>query len=81
MKSLFLVASSLILCLSGISAIEDKKTIRIPIKRANTPVTQNKYNKRATTEPLINAGGLEYLIEVGVGSPPQIFNLTMDTGR
>ncbi|CAO3597541.1 unnamed protein product [Absidia cylindrospora] len=40
-------------------------------------ITENKFRKR---EQLINADGREYLIQVGVGTPPQVFNLTLDTG-
>lgn len=82
MKSLLIIASSLMLCLSGVSAAEDKKIIKIPIKRASSAIIHNRFNKRATNNAaLINASGKEYLLEVGVGTPPQIFNLTMDTGR
>ncbi|GAA5810878.1 hypothetical protein MFLAVUS_004306 [Mucor flavus] len=81
MKSLLIIASSLMFCLSSISAAENKKIIKIPIKRASSAIIHNRFNKRATNNAaLINASGKEYLLEVGVGTPPQIFNLTMDTG-
>ncbi|KAI8343000.1 aspartic peptidase domain-containing protein [Chlamydoabsidia padenii] len=40
-------------------------------------IKNNQFRKR---EPLLNADGREYLVQVGVGTPPQVFNLTLDTG-
>lgn len=37
--------------------------------------------RRADTASLYNALGREYFIEVGIGTPAQSFNLTLDTGR
>lgn len=31
--------------------------------------------------PLYNANAREYLIQLGIGTPPQLFNVTLDTGR
>jgi hypothetical protein len=41
-------------------------------------IATNQFRKR---EQLLNADGREYLVQVGVGTPPQVFNLTLDTGR
>ncbi|KAI8890248.1 acid protease [Backusella circina FSU 941] len=50
------------------------------------PITRI-HNKKASlrkrdtfTSSLLNASGKEYLVEVGVGTPPQMFNVTLDTG-
>lgn len=41
----------------------------------------NKFRKRANNDiSLYNANGKEYLIEIGIGTPPQFFNVTLDTG-
>ncbi|KAL9539707.1 hypothetical protein MBANPS3_010107 [Mucor bainieri] len=66
--------------------------LRLPIKRrenmpaVNPPPRQHKnsskFGKRAANNDvsLYNANGKEYLIEIGIGSPPQFFNVTLDTG-
>ncbi|KAI9486132.1 MAG: aspartic peptidase domain-containing protein [Benjaminiella poitrasii] len=64
------------------------KVIKIPIHQRTQTHNNNAINKRASTTgtngnmtvPLFNAFGKEYLIEIGVGNPPQYFNVTMDTG-
>jgi hypothetical protein len=42
-----------------------------------------KLNKRAdpSNAALYNDQGSQYLIEVGIGTPPQNFAVTLDTGR
>jgi hypothetical protein len=41
-----------------------------------------KLGKRdPTNAPLYNDQGSQYLIEVGIGTPPQSFAVTLDTGR
>ncbi|KAG2202788.1 hypothetical protein INT47_004812 [Mucor saturninus] len=53
----------------------------MPFTRTNSPTIANRFSKRDTKKAsLINANGKEYLVEVGVGTPPQYFNLTLDTG-
>ncbi|GAN08431.1 gastricsin-like isoform X1 [Mucor ambiguus] len=59
--------------------------LRLPIKRrediAATTRQHNKFGKRANNDiSLYNANGKEYLIEIGIGTPPQFFNVTLDTG-
>lgn len=64
---------------------DSPKLLRIPIKRKeNLAPTSNdkKFGKRANNDvSLYNANGKEYLIEIGIGTPPQFFNVTLDTGR
>lgn len=67
---------------------EENKILRIPISRRSSNNNQQQQNRklkqRGTTTSsasLYNANGKEYLIQVGVGSPPQYFNVTLDTGR
>lgn len=40
-----------------------------------------KLDRRQNAEQLYNAAGREYLVEIEVGTPPQKFNVTLDTGR
>ncbi|KAI7854970.1 aspartic peptidase domain-containing protein [Circinella umbellata] len=66
-------------------------TIRLPIIKR--PISSNRYEKRqnsnittVTPRPTIestklyNDEGSEYLIRVGIGTPPQNFTLALDTG-
>lgn len=81
MKSLlFIVASAALLFVTSTKAENNNnKLLRFPIKPTNN---QKRLHKRDISgAPLYNANGKEYLVEVGVGSPPQFFNLTLDTGR
>ncbi|KAI8390986.1 aspartic peptidase domain-containing protein [Radiomyces spectabilis] len=59
--------------------------IRLPLQRVPTTgvtgVHRSALLKRdKTTVPLLNEWGREYVIEVGIGTPPQKFNVTLDTG-
>lgn len=79
MKQALIIVSSLILY---ISTVAGTKVLKLPFTRAKSHTIYNRFNKRdIKTAPLLNAGGKEYLVEVGVGTPPQYFNLTLDTGR
>jgi hypothetical protein len=56
--------------------------IRLPIVQQH----MNYYHHLSKREnipaiPLYNANAREYLIEIGIGTPPQKFNVTLDTGR
>lgn len=55
--------------------------IRLPIihQQTNTLLLQKRDN--IPIIPLYNANAKEYLIEIGIGSPAQLFNVTLDTGR
>lgn len=58
----------------------NNQIIRVPLKqkRPSNQLTrrQNTYNSK-----IHNNGGSLYLISVSVGTPPQTFDLTLDTGR
>ncbi|KAI8967352.1 aspartic peptidase domain-containing protein [Mycotypha africana] len=66
--------------------------LKVPIRRRKKPRTTtvteiNTYNSKLSRRassfkeaPLYNAYGKEYLIEIGIGTPPQYFNITLDTG-
>ncbi|KAI8149027.1 aspartic peptidase domain-containing protein [Fennellomyces sp. T-0311] len=66
---------------------QDSGIVRLPLVRNGAgQLAQLKHmdslplDKRADTAPLYNALGREYMIEVGIGTPAQKFNLTLDTG-
>ncbi|KAI8990317.1 aspartic peptidase domain-containing protein [Pilobolus umbonatus] len=72
-----MITYSLLFLLSGVSASED--FIRLPIKK--NLKTKSVHSKRMDyKEPLYNKEGIEYLIEIGVGTPPQKFHIAFDTG-
>jgi hypothetical protein len=56
--------------------------IRLPIVQQHINY-HHQYDRRDNIPaiPLYNANAREYLIEIGVGTPPQKFNVTLDTGR
>jgi hypothetical protein len=78
-----IVALAFISAISQISCAEensDRRVIRMPITRIHNK--KASLRKRDTfTSSLLNVNGKEYLVEVGVGTPPQTFNVTLDTGR
>jgi hypothetical protein len=55
--------------------------IRLPIKENTHPSYSLQRRDYLPNIPLYNAKAREYLIEIGIGNPPQKFNLTLDTGR
>jgi hypothetical protein len=59
--------------------------IKLPIiERQQQQQLTPKSSKRDTSipeVPLYNANAREYLIQIGIGTPPQLFNVTLDTGR
>ncbi|KAI7854968.1 aspartic peptidase domain-containing protein [Circinella umbellata] len=79
-------------CLLGTDAAvvppNNEGIVRLPlIRNSNGQLAQLRrfestpLEKRdATRSSIYNAFGREYLIEAGVGTPPQSFNLTLDTG-
>ncbi|ORY98756.1 aspartic peptidase domain-containing protein [Syncephalastrum racemosum] len=65
------------------AAVSKNQVVRLPLTRneaGHLAQLRRNFGKRADTQPLYNALGREYLVEVGVGSPEQKFNLTLDTG-
>ncbi|KAI9313532.1 aspartic peptidase domain-containing protein [Dichotomocladium elegans] len=57
-------------------------TVRLPLRRNENGqlAAVKRLSKRASGQSIYNAIGREYLIEVGIGTPAQMFNLTLDTG-
>ncbi|KAI8644837.1 aspartic peptidase domain-containing protein [Parasitella parasitica] len=73
------VYAAIIFSLNSEAAKSDSKLLRIPIRHRD--VFSATSRKRAINDiSLYNANGKEYLIEIGIGSPPQFFNVTLDTG-
>jgi hypothetical protein len=56
---------------------EQTGTVRVPLIRRTSQSTG--LNKRDLN--LYNEGGSIYLIDVAIGTPPQNFELVLDTGR
>ncbi|KAI7907176.1 aspartic peptidase domain-containing protein [Cokeromyces recurvatus] len=59
--------------------------IKLPIYYINNEehlnMNKNKRDEKTIASvPLFNVNSREYLIEIGIGTPPQKFNLTLDTG-
>lgn len=75
MKSLFL----LLLLIDLTTKCTATDLIRLPIIKHATAHIAKRDNIPAI--PLFNANAREYLIEIGLGTPPQMFNVTLDTGR
>ncbi|KAI8062713.1 aspartic peptidase domain-containing protein [Gongronella butleri] len=70
------IGTSILLVTTVASAVLAQDTIRVPLL--------SRPREHASTlgkrEALYNANGREYMIQVGIGSPAQTFNLTLDTG-
>lgn len=64
-------------CLTTLSACQE--LLRLPILQQDT----HRLHKRDVIPaiPLYNANAREYLVQIGIGTPPQLFNVTLDTGR
>lgn len=83
---MYLFSPVLLLAVIGLApSIPAEDLIRAPLIRneqarqlLRQSIAANQFRKR---EQLLNADGREYLVQVGVGTPPQVFNLTLDTGR
>ncbi|KAI9320501.1 aspartic peptidase domain-containing protein [Dichotomocladium elegans] len=55
--------------------------LRVPLIRSHKHSAQHEFSKRESFESkLYNDQGSQYLIEVGIGTPPQNFTVTLDTG-
>lgn len=60
--------------------------IRLPLRKRGKTKERNhmlsrRQNHIALASQLYNDGGSEYLVTVGIGSPPQNFTVALDTGR
>lgn len=64
---------------------KNNNVIRLPLVRNENGqlahLKRGMLEKRADKTALYNAVGREYMVEIGVGTPAQKFNLTLDTGR
>lgn len=81
MKLSILIFTTLCTIVSSTQGAEHK-VLRFPIIRSQPTNNVQRLHKRDMSgAQLYNANGKEYLVEVGVGTPPQLFNLTLDTGR
>ncbi|KAI8339323.1 aspartic peptidase domain-containing protein [Blakeslea trispora] len=76
--------SVLLACVASIAcadlAAASERMLRLPLKQIDKYRGDLQKRDGSNKIPLYNANGKEYLIEVGVGTPPQYFNLTIDTG-
>ncbi|OBZ82783.1 Mucorpepsin [Choanephora cucurbitarum] len=81
---MMLTNSVLLVCIASITCVDlaaaAEKVLRLPLKQLDRSRGDLQKRDGSNKVPLYNANGKEYLIEVGVGTPPQYFNLTMDTG-
>ena len=90
---LFLVASSIDIVLANINNKDyhnkrnNDKTVTLTLLRNHESILDSRkaaiLRKRQSVEsaPLHNLYGREYNVEIGIGTPPQLFNITIDTGR
>ncbi|CAO3607478.1 unnamed protein product [Mucor hiemalis] len=76
---LFTIRKAVFACICLSNYYASAQLIRLPIIQH-----QNNHGilKRDSIPaiPLFNANAREYLIELGIGTPPQLFNVTLDTG-
>lgn len=70
---------------AAVPVTENNNVIRLPLVRNENGqlahLKRGMLEKRADKQALYNAVGREYMVEIGVGTPAQKFNLTLDTGR
>jgi hypothetical protein len=80
---------AIIVVATAVGIINADGIIRAPIFRKDNDLLElarkryNTLNRRANaySAPLYNDQGSQYLIEVEIGTPPQKFPVTLDTGR
>lgn len=67
---------------AGSSSSKDK-TIRLPITKRQQSCKLQRRDVSVTNyrAQLFNDDGSEYLIRIGIGTPPQNFTVALDTGR
>ncbi|KAI7875475.1 acid protease [Lichtheimia hyalospora FSU 10163] len=69
---------------AAVPVTENNNVIRLPLVRKENGqlahLKRGMLEKRADKTSLYNAVGREYMVEIGVGTPAQKFNLTLDTG-
>lgn len=72
------VASSL----PDASSITSSSVVRLPLLRRQHPHGSSRRKRDGPfSAQLYNDQGSEYLIQVAIGTPPQKFTVTLDTGR
>ena len=76
----------IVVILAGITAVYTSEQpkhglIRIPLKQRKKPLHELYQKRDAFKSSLYNSGGSLYLISVSIGTPPQTFDLALDTGR
>lgn len=76
---MYFITFIILLSLSS-SIVGANRLIRLPILQQQQ---QQGLIKRDVIPalPLYNANAREYLVQIGIGTPPQLFNVTLDTGR
>ncbi|KAI8882875.1 acid protease [Backusella circina FSU 941] len=84
-KTVFYLFSLFILVGNVFPFEYQNRILRVPIaKRYNTPFTPNSLSRRTVDHihkaNLYNDDGSEYLIQIGIGTPPQNFTVSLDTG-
>ncbi|KAK4520279.1 uncharacterized protein ATC70_008412 [Mucor velutinosus] len=85
---LLLGTSSLVAAAAAVPSNSEKKILRVPISRKIRPdpvissiQQKSGLSKRDPfTASLYNDAGSQYLIDVSIGTPPQNFSVTLDTG-
>jgi hypothetical protein len=70
--------SALVVC--GV-AKEEPKLLRVPFTKKKIANGLQSLHKRQFTEKLYNDFGSIYIININIGTPPQTFQVALDTGR
>jgi hypothetical protein len=62
-------------------AKEEPKLVRVPFTKKKIANGLQSFGKRQFTEKLYNDHGSIYIININIGTPPQTFEVALDTGR
>ncbi|KAI9360137.1 aspartic peptidase domain-containing protein [Pilaira anomala] len=62
------------------STVHAKRLLRLPIIQQQQQHIDLAKRDVIPALPLYNANAREYLVQIGIGTPPQLFNVTLDTG-
>lgn len=63
------------------SSITQSSVVRLPLIRRQHPSSRLRKRADSFSAQLYNEQGSEYLVKVAIGTPPQEFTVTLDTGR
>lgn len=57
--------------------------VKLPIIQGDISLIEQSQKKRnlISVQPIYNVNAREYLITLGIGTPVQLINVTLDTGR